>query len=401
MQFYVFNNNYLCSLRDEYNYNKIEEQEAMQNAEHLFFLVKLDENNSKKTYSISSVEDFFIEKEDLSVLCKQDVNTDRDFYELLLNKKKVKAVNTSCKNYEECFNIDIKRRCKINVFALGDVGSTLLMGLRLLGQNSIEEIGIYDINESVANRWFYEINQITDPFNYDDYPKVRIIDKDSLFDCDMFVFCASLGIPAVGSDVKDVRMEQFKRNKELVKEYAVLAEQRQFKGIFAVVSDPVDPLCRVVYENSKLAPEKIKGYGLGVMNARALFYADMHERFNQYKKHGRAFGPHGSDLVIADNIENYDDTLSCELTDLVVNANLEVRKFGFKPYVAPAMSTAAISIIYTLEHKWHYSSVYIGGVYFGCKNKLTPYGVEIERINMPTKLYERLLVSYQRLKQIK
>jgi len=62
MQFYIFNNNYLCSLRDEYKYKKVEEQEAMQNAEHLFFLVKLDENNSKKTYSISSVEDFFIEK---------------------------------------------------------------------------------------------------------------------------------------------------------------------------------------------------------------------------------------------------------------------------------------------------------------------------------------------------
>lgn len=401
MLFYVFNNNYLCSLRDEYKYQKVEEQEAMQNAEHLFFLVKLDENNSKKTYSISSVEDFFIEKEDLSVLCKQDLNTDRDFYELLLNKKKIKAVNTSYKNYEECFNIDTKKRYKINIFALGDVGSTLLMGLRLLGKSSIDEIGIYDINESVANRWFYEINQITDPFNYDDYPKVKIIDKNSLFDCDMFVFCASLGIPAVGSDVKDVRMEQFKRNKELVKEYAVLAEQRQFKGIFAVVSDPVDPLCRVVYENSNLEPERIKGYGLGVMNARALFYADMHKRFNQYKKHGRAFGPHGSDLIIADNIENYEDTLSCELTDLVVNANLEVRKFGFKPYVAPAMSSAAISIIYTLEHKWHYSSVYIGGVYFGCKNRLTPYGVEIERINMPAKLYERLLVSYQRLKHIK
>jgi malate/lactate dehydrogenase len=391
----------LCSLEDEYSYKKVEDQEAIQNAEHLFYLVKLDVNNSKKTYSVSSVEDFFIKNEDLSVLCKQDVNIEKKFYEMLINTKKIKAVNTSYKNYEECFNIDIKKKHKINVFALGDVGSTLLMGLRLLGENSIEEIGIYDINEMVANRWFYEINQITDPFNYDNYPKVKIVDKNSLFDCDMFVFCASLGIPAVGSVVKDVRMEQFKRNKELVKEYAILAEQKQFKGIFAVVSDPVDPLCRVVCENSNLSPERIKGYGLGVMNARAMFYADMHEKFSQYKKEGRAFGPHGSDLIIADNIENYKDDLSCELTDLVVNANIEVRKFGFKPYVAPAMSSAAISIMYTLEGKWHYSSVYIGGVYFGCKNRLSAYGTEIERINMPAKLYERLLASYQRLKEIK
>lgn len=401
MQFYIFNNNYLCSLKDEYNYNKVKEQEALQKAKHLFFLVRLDKNKSKKTYAVSSVEDFFIEKEDLSVLCKQDFNDNYEFYEMLINSKKIKAVNTSYENYEECFTVCSNKKHKINVFALGDVGSTLLMGLRLLGKESIGEIGIYDINESVANRWFYEINQITGPFNYDSYPKVKIIDKKSLFNCDMFVFCASLGIPAVGSKVTDVRMEQFKRNKELIKEYAALAEQMQFTGVFAVVSDPVDPLCRVVCENSSLPPEKVRGYGLGVMNARALFYADMYERFNQYKKCGRAFGPHGSDLVIADNIKNYHDDLSKELTDLVINANLEVRKFGFKPYVAPAISSAAISIVYTLEGKWHYSSVYIGGVYFGCKNRVTPYGVEIERINMPEKLYKRLSVSYERLQQIR
>lgn len=400
MQFYKFKDKYLCSLKDEYNYEKISEEEVMQNGEDVFFLVKLDKNNSRRTYSISSVEDFFIEKEDLSILCKRDTSNYKITYELLVERKKIKAVNTFYDNYEECFNVDSRQMYRVNVFALGDVGSTMLMGLRLLGQNSIKEIGIYDINESVANRWFYEINQITDPFNYNSYPKVKIIDRDSLFDCDMFVFCASLGIPAVGSDVKDVRMEQFKRNRELVKEYAILANQNKFAGIFAVVSDPVDPLCRVVRENSNLPPENIKGYGLGVMNARALFYSDMYEKFEQYKKYGRAFGPHGSDLVIADNIENYNDNLSRELTDLVVNANLEVRKFGFKPYVAPAMSSAAISIIYTLESRWHYSSVYMGGVYFGCKNRLTSHGVEVERINMPSELYERLLVSYQKLQEI-
>ncbi len=400
MQFYIYNNKYLCSLKDEYNYIKVEEQEVMEKAEQLYFLVKLDKHKAKKTYAISSVEDFFIEEEDLSVLCKHDISDDKDFYEMLINNKKIKAVNTSYENYEECFKIYSSKKHKINVFALGDVGSTLLMGLRLLGKDSIEEIGIYDINESVANRWFYEINQITDPFNYDSYPKVKIVDKNSLFNCDMFVFCASLGIPAVGSNVADVRLEQFKRNKELIKDYAVLAEQMQFSGTFAVVSDPVDPLCRVVYENSNLSPENIKGYGLGVMNARALFYADMYQRFNQYKNDGRAFGPHGNDLVIADSIENYHDDLSKELTELVINANLEVRKFGFKPYVAPAMSSAAISIVHTIESKWHYSSVFIGGVYFGCKNRMTQYGVEIERINMPEQLYNRLLVSYEKLKLI-
>lgn len=81
-----------------------------------------------------------------------------------------------------------------------------------------------------------------------------------------------------------------------------------------------------------LLPEQIQGFGLGVMNARAAYYAKRDPRFKQFLTEGRSFGPHGQDLVIADSIENYNDELSKELTNLTVTANLHMRAIGYKPF---------------------------------------------------------------------
>ena len=119
-----------------------------------------------------------------------------------------------------------------------------------------------------------------------------------------------------------------------------------------------------------------------------------------YLDEGRAFGPHGNDLVIANSIVDYDDILSKELTKLSVEANLQVRKTGFKPYIAPALSSGAISIVYTLKSEWHYSSNYIAGVYMGAKNRNLSSGLEIEKINMPDELFERIKYTYNNLKKL-
>lgn len=135
-----------------------------------------------------------------------------------------------------------------------------------------------------------------------------------------------------------------------------MAREKNFKGLFCAVPDPVDPLAKTAFlESNKneageydwmgLLPEQIQGFGLGVMNARAAYYAKRDPRFKQFLTEGRSFGPHGQDLVIADSIENYNDELSKELTNLTVTANLHMRAIGYKPFVAPAFSSGAISIL--------------------------------------------------------
>ncbi len=401
MFYYKYANKFLFSLEDNYNYEKSDN--IPDNLDELYFLYKSDRNKSKRTYALSHTSDIFRNEENLNMLKLKKIDDEiPENIKRLIEDRKVKAVNTDYHDYEQCLVMESHSKKTVNILALGDVGSTLLTGLKLLGGNSTKKIGIYDRSPDKINRWEYEMNQTAFPFDFSSMPEVHGIDKNRLFDCDMFVFCASRGVPAVGSEQVDVRMVQFEENAKLIKEYALMAAEKNFKGIFAVVSDPVDLLCAAVLRESKgvLAPEQIKGYGLGVMNARAAYYAKKYNKYSSYLTEGRAFGPHGNDLVIADSIINYNDSISKELTKLTVEANLEVRKTGFKPYIAPALSSGAISIICTLEGKWHYSSNYLGGVFMGAKNRNLPSGLEIEKIEMPEELYIRLQATYDKLKEL-
>ena len=331
-----------------------------------------------------------------------------------IEKGQATLVNLSYGTMEEWkkrMEKEVKPRKKVHLLALGDVGSMVLTALKLLGGDCIEELGIYDVNDAVCRRWESELNQAAYPWAYDALPEVVILKEEELFDCDVFVFCASKGIPPVGSDIKDVRMAQFEANRELISLFAKKARMDGFKGLFAVVSDPVDPLCKAAFlasnENMEgqfdgkgLLPEQIQGYGLGVMNARAAYYAKQDARFASFLTEGRAYGPHGEDLVIANSIDHYDDALSRELTRLAVEANLRTRELGFKPYVAPAISSAAISILLTLRGEWHYSSNFLGGVYMGCKNRTTEYGLEMEALPLPEALFSRIEKAYQSLEAI-
>lgn len=300
---------------------------------------------------------------------------------------------------------------RVHILAIGDVGSTIAMGLKLLGGDTVDVIGICDINAAATARWEFELNQVTWPWDYDSMPRVEVVPQETLFDCDAFLFVASKAIPAVGSGVQDVRMAQFQANRQLVELYARKARAARFRGLFAVISDPVDPLARAAllasnrdetgrYDGLGLLPQQVQGYGLGVMNARAAYYAKRDPRFSRFLTEGRAFGPHGSGLVIADSVTDYDDALSQELTELALTANLKMRELGFKPYVAPALSSAALSVLLTLRGAWHYGSVCLGNIFMGVKNRYTPTGLETEDLPLPDELYRRLLQTQDILRGI-
>lgn len=292
-----------------------------------------------------------------------------------------------------------KGKKRLHLLALGDVGSTLLCGLRLLGADCLSAIGIYDVRDAFRRRWEFEMNQVLLPWDYDAFPPVEALAEEQLFDCDVFVFCASLGIPPVTETKKDVRMAQYEANAGLVREYAKKARDAGFSGLFAIVSDPVDPLCRAAMDGGFPA-EQIKGFGLGVMNARAAYFAKKDPRFASFLTEGAAFGPHGQDLVIANSIEHYNDELSRELTGKALNANLEMRELGFKPYLAPALSSGALSILAALRGEWHYSSTLWGEIYLGARNRITEQGIEVENPFLPMSLYERVETACRHLKEV-
>lgn len=324
---------------------------------------------------------------------------------------RVRAVNLTHPRYEELLPpLRRRERVRVNLLALGDVGSTLLMGLRLLGGDVIDSIGICDVRENVPQRWEMELNQIVSPEG-ERLPPVEIVSPEEVFDGDVFLFCASRFVPDTSVTSGDVRMAQYQVNRELAVRYARMARQRRYGGMFCVVSDPVDPLCRAVLLESNrdengtldgggLFPHQVKGFGLGVMNARAAYYAKRDSRFAEFLTDGRSFGPHGEDLVIANSVSHYDDALSRELTDLAAHANLQMRRMGFKPFVAPALSSGALSLLLCLRGQWHCSSAYLGGVFMGGRNRMTPGGVEFERLPLPRALLDRLKETEEKLKAI-
>lgn len=293
-----------------------------------------------------------------------------------------------------------KRR--VHILALGDVGATVLLGLRLMGNDCISKIGICDINENILKRYECEMNQMAWPMEYEAMPPVEIVSQNELFDCDVFVFCASKAVPPVGQEGVDVRMVQLEGNRQIVGKFAAQAASVGYRGMFCVVSDPVDPLCRAAWlaADGGLLPEQVQGFGLGVMNARAAYYAKKDPRMTSFLTEGRAFGPHGADLVIANSIEHYDEELSLELTKKTVEANLEVRGLGFKPYLAPAISSVAISLLLMMRGEWHYSSNFLGGVWVGSRNRTTEAGLEMEQLALPESLYQRIQKAFDNLQII-
>lgn len=325
---------------------------------------------------------------------------------------RVRAVNLAHPRVEELMApLPRPEKVRVNLLALGDVGSTLLMGLRLMGGDVISSIGICDLREGVAQRWEFELNQIQLPGPYDALPPVEIVSPEQLFDGDVFLFCASRFVPDTAVKTGDVRMAQYRLNRELAALYAQKARQARYRGLFCVVSDPVDPLCRAVLTESNRAPSgemdyqglfshQVRGFGLGVMNARAAYYARKDPRFASFLTEGRSFGPHGEDLVIANSIRHYDDDLSRQLTEQAVRANLQMRELGFKPYIAPALSSGALSLLLCLRGQWHCSSTYLDGVFMGARNRVLPTGTELERLPLPQALRDRLQTTMDRLRAI-
>lgn len=325
---------------------------------------------------------------------------------------RVRAVNLAHPRFEELTApLPRPEKVRVNLLALGDVGSTLLMGLRLMGGDVISSIGICDLREGVAQRWEFELNQIQLPGPYDVLPPVEIVSPEQLFDGDVFLFCASRFVPDTAVKTGDVRMAQYRLNRELAALYAQKARQARYRGLFCVVSDPVDPLCRAVLTESNRAPSgemdyqglfshQVRGFGLGVMNARAAYYARKDPRFASFLTEGRSFGPHGEDLVIANSIRHYDDALSRRLTEQAVRANLRMRELGFKPYIAPALSSGALSLLLCLRGRWHCSSTYLDGVFMGARNRVLPTGTELERLPLPQALQDRLQTTMDRLRAI-
>lgn len=375
----------------------------------LVFLVRRDGLSCRGLYAVTSLAEVY-EHESVRCLTPLKECTEEALLSGFVAKHGATVLNTV---FAAAFDVLLhylhpkRSGFRVTLVGLGDVGGTVLTGLKLLG-HEISQIAVYDPNEAMCRRYEMELNQVLAEHHGVSMPCVSICREEQLFDCDLFVFTASRGVPALGSAVKDVRMAQFEANRAMLDVYAKKARDARFCGQFCQVSDPVDHLAREVflssnrneqgvYDYAGLLPEQVQGFGLGVMAARAAYYA---EKEGVDFCAGRVYGPHGQGLIVANSAnEGYDDALSRQLTDLTRTANLQVRDLGFKPYIAPGLSSAAVSLLRLLRGEAHYGAVPLGGVYFGCVSRMTPQGLLLCREQICEPLLDRLEETHRALRE--
>ena len=93
-----------------------------------------------------------------------------------ISEGRLTAVNTGRHGWEALLSAAPKGgKKRVNLLAIGDVGSTLLIGLKLLGGDIIDSIGICDLSDQITARWEFEMGQIALPWQYDAMPEVEVI----------------------------------------------------------------------------------------------------------------------------------------------------------------------------------------------------------------------------------
>lgn len=376
----------------------------------LVFLVARDPAKSRGIFAIHALEELN-EPEGIDLLLPPPEHETDDALARFVRKYGATVANTTFSRWFpvlRAFSMLGETKPRVNLVGLGNVGGTTAIGLKLLGTD-LAQIGIYDYDPNQCLRYEAELNQVLPVWDEEMLPSISILAKEALFACDAFLFTAARAVPEVGAESGgDVRMMQYEANRALLRAYAKSARESGFSGLFCQISDPVDQLSRAVflmsnqnergeYDWQGLLPEQVRGFGLGVMHARAIYSA---QRDGIDNENLRVYGPHGNGLVIANApSEGYDDVCSRALTHKAESANLLVRSFGFKPYLAPGLSSAAVSVLRALRGEWHDAAVPLGGAYFGCRAVLTKQGPQQRRESLNEELFARVAESYRKLEE--
>ena len=376
----------------------------------LVFLVSREPKTSRGFFAIHSIAELD-EPEGVGLLLPPAQEHQTDELGDFVRQHGASVVNTAFSrwlNVLSAYFALITKRPRVNLVGLGNVGGTTALGLKLLG-TGLTEIGIYDRDENQCLRYEAELNQVLPVHEDEPLPQIRTVTEDELFRCDALLFTAARAVPEVGAESGgDVRMMQYEANRALLEDYAKRVRESEFCGMFCQISDPVDQLSRAIFlmsntneagefDGAGLLPEQVRGFGLGVMHAGAEYCARCDGIHTQQL---RVYGPHGNGLVIANAPdEGYDSVISRQLTHQAETANLFVRSLGFKPYLAPGLSSAAVSVLRALRGDWHDGAVPLGGAYFGCRAKLGVSGPEIRRERLHSELMQRITESYRKLEE--
>jgi hypothetical protein len=274
-------------------------------------------------------------------------------------------------------------KCCVALAGLGRVGGVAATVLALTPSrvSGIRELLISDVDAANRERWLLELESIARWRSGDVFPQVRLTTISEIFSrCDVFLFAATDSVPPLGTQ-GDVRLMQFGPNCTILRAFLEQARAASYTGLFLIVSDPVELLAQAAFHDSNsdpfgaftgdgLAPERIAGLGLGVMWGRALACARREGWEQTVARFGAAYGPHGPDVVVFDDLRKPNLRRSDALSRAARGGNVRIRSLGHLPYVGPGASSVGLMLPPLLAGEEALTSVLLDGVYFGAPARL-------------------------------
>lgn len=171
------------------------------------------------------------------------------------------------------------------IVGTGNVGASIAFAL-LNQRTAVKELILTDINEADAEG---EAMDLRDALAVaPSWLKIRAGDYSDAKDCDICVLTAG-----ANQKTGETRTDLVQKNAKIVKTIVTSVMASGFKGIFLVVSNPVDTLAYLTWQISGLPSEKVIGSGTVLDSARLRFQIADQLDLHPKSVHAYQVGEHG------------------------------------------------------------------------------------------------------------
>ena len=232
---------------------------------------------------------------------------------------------------------------RLAIIGVGAVGSAFAYALVQAGRP--REIVLIDHDPRLAEGQMMDLSHC---LPYGRPVKLEVGGLDAAADCDLVVITAG-----AAQRPGESRIDLVKRNAEIMGTFFPRLSKANPKGLFVLITNPVDVMTRLAVKLSGLSPEQVFGTGTTLDTARFRQLLSQHLSVDPRNVHAYVVGEHGdSEVLLWSNaaigpypVEEYARRVGVPL-DAAVKASIEtgVRRAAYEIIERKGMTNFAIGI---------------------------------------------------------
>ncbi len=185
--------------------------------------------------------------------------------------------------------IDSRRGIRrVAIIGMGAVGSAFAYAL--IHEGRVRELLFVDKDKRRAEGQMMDLSHCL-PWGRP--IKMEIGDLDSAASCDMVVITAG-----VAQKTGESRIDLVKRNADIFAEFFPRLPEANPRGLFVIITNPVDVMTRLALNLSHISPEQVFGTGTTLDTGRFRFLLSHHLKVDPRNIHAYVIGEHGDSEVL-------------------------------------------------------------------------------------------------------